>query len=116
MNDYRAYVENDYNAIYHHGIKKQGYGGMVDLNDSLNNSFRTKSAAIIFDNDKFMQTSVKDLNVDDVAKAEVLTTLQVHGDANLPYVPLWALGVGGIAAADSDDKMMREAKKRNNRK
>ena len=26
MNDYRAYVENDYNAIYHHGIKGQRWG------------------------------------------------------------------------------------------
>lgn len=101
---------------YFNELKKQGYGGMVDLNDSLNNSFRTKSAAIIFDNDKFMQTSVKDLNVDDVKKARVLNILQVNGDANLPYVPLWVIGAGGIAANSSDDKMMRDAKKRNNRK
>lgn len=26
MNDYRAYVENDYNSIYHHGIKGQRWG------------------------------------------------------------------------------------------
>lgn len=26
MNDYRAYVENDYNSIYHHGIKGQKWG------------------------------------------------------------------------------------------
>lgn len=26
MNDYRAYVETDYNAIYHHGIKGQRWG------------------------------------------------------------------------------------------
>lgn len=26
MNDYRAYVENDYNAIYHHGVKGQRWG------------------------------------------------------------------------------------------
>ena len=26
MNDYRAYVENNYNAIYHHGVKGQKWG------------------------------------------------------------------------------------------
>lgn len=26
MNDYRAYVENDYNSIYHFGIKGQRWG------------------------------------------------------------------------------------------
>lgn len=101
---------------YFNELKKQGYGGMVDLNDSLNNSFHTKSAAIIFDNDKFMQTSVKDLNVEEVNKARVLNILAANGDANLPYVPFWVLGAGGMVASSSDDKVMRDAKKRNNRK
>ena len=26
MNDYRAYAECDYNAIYHHGVKGQKWG------------------------------------------------------------------------------------------
>lgn len=26
MNDYRAYVENNYNSIYHHGVKGQKWG------------------------------------------------------------------------------------------
>lgn len=101
---------------YFNELKKSGYGGMVDLNDSLHNSFHTKSASIIFDNDKFMQTSVRDLNKADIDKARALEILQVNADAQLPYVPLWILSGGAVAAEASDNKAMDEAKKRRNQK
>ena len=101
---------------YFNELKKSGYGGMVDLNDSLHNNFHTKSAAIIFDNDKFMQTNIRDLNKADVDKAFVLEMLRVNGEAYLPYVPLGVIVGGAAAAESSDDKMIRDAKKRNNRK
>ena len=120
MNDYRAYVENDYNAIYHHGIKGQRWGIRRYQNEdgSLTPLGRKHYGYLIKQYKKagMSDKEIEDLNVDDVKKARVLEILQVNGDANLPYVPLWVIGAGGMAANASDDEIMRDAKKRNNRK
>lgn len=101
---------------YFDALRKMGYGGKVDLNDSNYGGFFTKSAAILFDNKDLMNTKIETIAEDEQAKAQGRTMIELLLEQNA--VPLGAIAAGGvaasgkIAAANQDEKTLREARRR----
>ena len=101
---------------YFDELRSRGYGGKVDLNDSNYGGFFTKSAAILFDNKNLMNTKIETIAKDEQAKAQGRTMIELLLEQNA--VPLGAMAAGGvavsgkIAAANQDEKTLREARRR----
>lgn len=102
---------------YFDALRKMGYGGKVDLNDSNYGGFFTKSASILFDNKDLMNTKIETISKDEQAKAQGRTMIELLLEQSA--VPLGAMAAGGVAVggktalANQDNKTLREARKRN---
>lgn len=101
---------------YQNAMKKKGYGGMIDINDNFHSGFHTKSATIVFDNDKFMQSSVKQLQREDIDKAKQIQLAKTFAELGLEVSPALIYSAGKRVAEDADEQTIYEARKRNKKK
>lgn len=88
MNDYRAYVDNDYNSIYHHGIKGMRWGirRYQNVDGSLTADGKTR----------YGDTNADDETVKKRKKERLKTGIAIAGAAALGY----GLYRGGRALRD----------------
>lgn len=97
-------------------LKKRGYGGLADINDSKLNNFNTK-ADIIFDKDSIGKTTVTKLSAEELNKAKKANTAIQVGEmlahpGNVATGGLLAYSIADSAATAKTQKDYNSKKKK----